>query len=72
MNTAMRMRGGMIVRIMLTMVEEEAVTNITPSDMATAFRTLLVTARDEQIPSIMRKRALFFQNPSKNTFHALD
>jgi len=54
----------MIERIMLIIVEEQVVTKITPSAMAMEFLTLLVTASEEQMPSIIANSALFFQNPS--------
>ena len=48
----------------LMIVEEHTRTKITPRDMARELVRLLVTARVEHKPSIMRKLALFVQNPS--------
>lgn len=64
MNTAIRTLDGIIERMMLTMVEDAQETNITPIDIAKELRRLLVTARVEHNPSIIRKLALLTQNPS--------
>ena len=64
MNTAIRTLDGIMVRIMLIMVDEAQDTNITPIDIAKEFRRLLVTARVEHNPSIIRKLALLTQKPS--------
>lgn len=60
----------MIFLIAEIIVEDAVVTKITPSDIATEFRRLFDTARVEHNPSIMRKRALLYQNPSAKIFHS--
>ena len=69
--TGIRTRRGVMFRSRETITELPQVTKMTPSPMATALATLLVTASVEQIPSIMRNVGLSVHRPAISVLNSL-